>query len=81
MTHPQSLLSIVIPTYEMKGQGVNFLGRCLISIEKQKGLDPQKIEIVVSDQSKDQAIESFCQKHHSLMVLPPHTHWPRYCCT
>ena len=67
MPHPQSLLSIVIPTYEMKGQGVDFLKRCLNSIEKQKGLDPQKIEIVVSDQSKDEAIESFC-KHQSLMV-------------
>lgn len=67
MAHSKSLLSIVIPTYEMKGQGVDFLKRCLNSIEKQKGLDPQKIEIVVSDQSKDEAIESFC-KHHSLVV-------------
>lgn len=68
MHQSKPLLSIVIPTYEMKGQGVAFLKRCLNSIEKQNGLGPQKFEVIVSDQSKDEAIESFC-KHHSLMVL------------
>jgi glycosyltransferase involved in cell wall biosynthesis len=61
------LISIVIPTYEMKGQGVFFLKRCLDSIEKQINIDPQAIEVVISDQSSDQAIAQFCQ-HHSFLV-------------
>jgi glycosyltransferase involved in cell wall biosynthesis len=61
------LISIVIPTYEMKGQGVFFLKRCLDSIEKQINIDPQAIEIVISDQSSNQAIAQFCQ-HHSFLV-------------
>ena len=63
MPHSKPLISIVIPTYEMKGRGVDFLKRCLDSIEKQRGLDLQQLEIVVSDQSSDEAIESFCELH------------------
>jgi len=55
------LISIVIPTYEMKGQGVFFLKRCLDSIEKQINIDPQAIEVVISDQSNNEAIEQFCK--------------------
>ena len=61
------LISIVIPTYEMKGQGVFFLKRCLDSIEKQINIDPQAVEVVINDQSSDQAIAQFCQ-HHSFLV-------------
>ena len=59
MTEP--LISIVIPAYEMKGQGVAFLQRALASIEKQIDVDPRAIEIVVSDQSTDQEIAQFCK--------------------
>lgn len=55
------LISIVIPTYEMKGQGVFFLKRCLDTIEKQINIDPQAIEVVISDQSNNEAIEQFCK--------------------
>lgn len=55
-------VSIVIPTYEMKGQGVFFLERCLQSIYKQGDINAQQLEIVISDQSRDHAIEQYCQK-------------------
>jgi glycosyltransferase involved in cell wall biosynthesis len=55
------LISIVIPTYEMKGQGVAFLKRCLDSIEKQVEVYPEDIEVVISDQSNNEAIEQFCK--------------------
>ena len=58
---PPPLISIVIPTYEMKGPGVVFLERCLLSIQKQTGFDNKDVEIVISDQSSDQAIARFCQ--------------------
>lgn len=70
MPHSKPQISIVIPTYEMKGHGVDFLKRCLDSIEKQRGLDLHQLEIVVSDQSSDKAIESFCKQHS----LPIHYH-------
>lgn len=57
------LLSIVIPTYEMKGQGLIFLKRCLNSIENQIDIDHKTIEIVVSDQSSNEVIEQFCNTH------------------
>lgn len=63
---PQSirpLISIVIPTYEMKGQGVAFLERCFTSITKQIDIDQNTIEIVVSDQSSNVAIEQYCRDH------------------
>ena len=59
MTEPR--ISVVIPAYEMKGQGVAFLKRALTSIKKQRDINPQAIEIVVSDQSEDQEIEQFCK--------------------
>jgi len=59
MTEP--LISIVIPAYEMKRQGVAFLQRALASIKKQTAVDPQAIEIVVSDQSEGQEIAQFCK--------------------
>lgn len=53
------IISIVIPTYEMKGQGIAFLKRCLDSIEKQQLSDPALIEVRISDQSADHEIEYF----------------------
>jgi glycosyltransferase involved in cell wall biosynthesis len=60
-TTSSPLISIVIPTYEMKGQGVSFLKRCLDSIEKQVEVYPEDIEVVISDQSNNDAIEQFCE--------------------
>ena len=54
MTQP--LISVVIPTYEMKGQGLVFLIRALESINRQTGIDPTELEIVISDQSDDKVI-------------------------
>jgi glycosyltransferase involved in cell wall biosynthesis len=56
------IISIVIPTYEMKGQGVAFLKRCLDSIEKQLLSDPALIEVRISDQSVDHEIEHFVKR-------------------
>ena len=58
---PVPIISIVIPTYEMKGQGVNFLKRCLDSIQKQQLSDPGLIEVRISDQSTDHAIQHFVE--------------------
>ena len=57
------IISIAIPTYEMKGHGAFFLERCLGSIQKQSGVNLGNIEIVISDQSLDSSIEHVCQSH------------------
>lgn len=62
-----ALLSIVVPTYEMKGQGAVFLERCLASITKQIHIDQSAIEIVVSDQSRDKVIEHLCYNHTNVI--------------
>jgi len=56
------IVSIVIPTYEMKAQGVTFLKRCLDSIQKQQLSDPALIEVRISDQSVDHEIEHFVKR-------------------
>jgi len=53
------IISIVIPTYEMKAQGVTFLKRCLDSIQKQQLEDPTLIEVRISDHSADHEIEHY----------------------
>lgn len=68
--HP--LISIVIPTYEMKGQGVIFLRRCLESINKQNINNADAIEILISDQSSDRAIEEFCKAQNIKFSLRYH---------
>jgi len=50
-------VSICIPTYEMKGQGLYFLERALKSIELQHFED---YEVVVTDDSRDDVIKDFC---------------------
>jgi glycosyltransferase involved in cell wall biosynthesis len=56
-------LSIAIPTYEMKGQGIEFLRRNLDSIDRQV-LDKTIIaEVVISDHSQDNEIEE-CVKQY-----------------
>ena len=63
------LVSIIIPSYEMKGQGVFFLRRCLDSINKQRSVNPSEIEILISDQSYDRANEKFCKARPSSFSL------------
>ena len=78
MSTKTPLISIVIPTYEMKGQGVTFLKRCLDSIYKQTVTHPDEIEILVSDQSSDSAIEDFCISQKASFALRYHrTHTGR----
>lgn len=67
-------ISIVIPTYEMKGQGVRFLMRCLDSIEKQQGINSKQIEVIISDQSGNEAIKQALERHPFAFAL-------RYCRT
>jgi len=56
----------------MKGQGVFFLERCLASIQKQEGIDWNLLEVVISDQSQDQAIANFCAQYHGELILRYH---------
>ena len=56
-------ISVVIPTYEMKGRGVSFLQRCLGSIEKQIQIGHHQVEVIISDQSKDADIERAIERH------------------
>lgn len=67
-------LSIVIPTYEMKGQGVHFLERCLHSIERQIEISHSAIEIVISDQSVDRAIENYSTELGAYFPFALHYH-------
>ena len=69
------MISIVIPAYEMKNQGVDFLRRAFDSINKQL-LDPQiPIEVIVSDQSTDAAITQFTASYPCRF---PVRHMPQY---
>jgi len=72
MSTKTPLISIVIPTYEMKGQGVPFLKRCLDSISKQNNINPEVIEILISDQSSDRAIGDFCNTQNLSFQLGYH---------
>jgi len=51
-------LSVVIPTYEMDGVGVQFLERCLESLAQQTYKD---FEVVISDNSDDDGIWNLCK--------------------
>jgi glycosyltransferase involved in cell wall biosynthesis len=53
-----SEISVCIPTYEFKGEGVKFLSELFNSLEKQTFQD---FDIVISDHSKDDAIYEFCK--------------------
>jgi glycosyltransferase involved in cell wall biosynthesis len=70
------IISIAIPTYEMKGHGAFFLERCLGSIQKQNGINFENIEIVVSDQSHDGSVKQLCQSHP---LQPRYQHTKRGC--
>ena len=56
-------LSIAIPTYEMKGQGIAFLRRNLDSIHRQVLEKTIIAEVVISDHSQDNEIEDFAKQY------------------
>jgi glycosyltransferase involved in cell wall biosynthesis len=62
------MLSIVIPTYGMHGQGVIFLERCIQSIAKQHLPADSKLEIVIADQSQDTLIQEWSLGHKLIGV-------------
>ena len=59
-------ISIVIPTYEQRGLGVNMLARCLETI-KQQTCKPY--EVIISDNSKDHVIDQMCAKFQGLPII------------
>jgi glycosyltransferase involved in cell wall biosynthesis len=56
-------LSIAIPAYEMKGQGVAFLLRNLDSISRQELEKTTIAEVVISDHSQSNEIEEFLKQY------------------
>lgn len=52
-------ISICIPTYEMHGQGVNFLKK---NFEVLSNQTYKNFEVIVSDNSKDKLIENLCNE-------------------
>jgi glycosyltransferase involved in cell wall biosynthesis len=69
------MLSIVIPTYGMHGQGIFFLERCIQSIAKQRLPADNVLEIVIADQSKDTLIQEWSLAHK---LIGPHPISLRY---
>lgn len=55
-------ISVLIPTYEMRGVGPQMLERALTSIESQVDVSGLRIEVVVSDHSRDDAAFHAAQK-------------------
>lgn len=55
------MVSIIIPTYEAHGRGVEFIRDLLESIGEQTYLD---YEIIISDNSKDREIEKFVSNQY-----------------
>lgn|GEM_PF-1371802 len=60
MENNQPLVSICVPTSEMRGNGVTFLKDLLKSIEEQTY---QNIEVVISDQSSDNETEEYVSNY------------------
>jgi glycosyltransferase involved in cell wall biosynthesis len=52
-------VSIVVPAYEMKGNGAEFLGQLISSVI---GQTYKNVEVVVSDDSKDGVIQELCRQ-------------------
>lgn len=61
------MISICIPTYEMRGKGAEMLRYNLDMIKKQTFKD---FEVVISDNSKDDKIKDLCTKDPNYSSLP-----------
>lgn len=59
-------MSIVIPCYEMNGNGPKFLNQLLQTINKQTF--KSKVEVIISDDSKDSSIEKECKQFKKLRI-------------
>ena len=51
-------ISVCVPTYEFKGNGVKYLDDIFSGLRKQTFQD---FEVVVSDHSKDDVMQDFCE--------------------
>lgn len=60
------IISICIPAYEMGGRGYDYLETSLNILSKQDFTD---FEVIVSDQSKDDAVAQVCANHSKNMVI------------
>lgn len=58
-------ISVVIPTYEMRGLGCEYLSRNLDSLANQVFTD---FEVVISDNSDNDDIEKLCQDYKDLKI-------------
>ncbi len=61
-----NFLSICIPTYEMKGNGVNFLEHSFKKLTQQTFKD---FEIIISDHSLDEEIKNLCVKYEKILNI------------
>jgi glycosyltransferase involved in cell wall biosynthesis len=62
----EPLISICIPTYEMHGKGLEFLG---LSIERIKNQNFTQFEVVVSDNSRNGDIKRYCETQVQFLNL------------
>lgn len=63
-SHP--LVSICIPTYAMKGRGVEYLNHSMQKIARQTFKD---FNIIISDHSEDSAIEDYCKSWNGKLEI------------
>ncbi|MCX6755651.1 MAG: glycosyltransferase [Candidatus Nomurabacteria bacterium] len=61
-----NLLSVCIPTYEMKGLGVEFLKYSFDILSKQTFKD---FDVIISDHSKDDFIEKLCNEYKNKLDI------------
>lgn len=63
---PAPAISVCIPTYEMKGRGAEFLSYSFQKLHRQTFKD---FEVVISDHSSDNSIESLCGRWKSMLSV------------
>ena len=61
-----SLISVCIPAYEMHGEGSKFLKRSFDVLKEQTFKD---FEVVVSDNSEDDAIKNLCREYENILNI------------
>ena len=75
-----SLISVCIPAYEMHGEGSKFLKRSFDVLKEQTFKD---FEVVVSDNSEDDAIKNLCREYENILNInfvrnPKKRNGPKY---
>ena len=61
-----SEISVCIPTYEYKGEGVKYLDELFKSLSTQTFQD---FDVVISDHSKDNEIMNFCVQRNTTFTI------------